>query len=314
MVSCALMLAILLPVEGTASDEEHERRTPPVCQTLALVGERAYSGGDGLKTTATLTPRPAEIVPAARFERASDFLSTENQKKLLESYLVQWVFYEDLSEEQRGVLDRASFKCAESPSEPPLAGTLLFERFDVSQRATFVAVTHAMLNTPILDLTAGGETSDTLALVEELTDVHGGNPAMPSDEQYQVYVRLFPDALKRLQAAKGFAIGENHVFHPGYPLSFRQIRQFAVRGREAGLHISVSRDGRSAVIHVDYRFGLLHLGPANSDVRAPGNHEKHVDRWPQAEVTARNTAVRRVVLHRMGPRQHASAVGHATPF
>src|SRR5262249_50661120 len=163
---------------------------------------RMYSGGGSLKATATLTPHPAEIVPAARFERVSDFLSTESQKKLLESYLVQWVFFEDLSEEQRDVLDRASFKCAEFPSEPPLAGTFLFERFDASQRATFVAVTHAMLNTPIPDLTAGGETSHTLALVEELTDVHGGNPAWPSDEQYQVYVRLFPDALKRLQAAK----------------------------------------------------------------------------------------------------------------
>src|SRR5438034_7226861 len=30
---------------------------------------------------------------------------------------------------------------------------------------------------------------------------------------------------------------------------------------------------RFAQIHIDYRFGLLHLGSANSDVRAEGNHK-----------------------------------------
>src|SRR5438445_10628459 len=82
-----------------------------------------------------------------------------------------------------------------------------------------------------------------------------------------------------------------HVFHPGYPFSFRQVRRFAVRGQQAGLHISIARDGRSAVIHIDYRFWILHLWPANSDVRAPGNSEMHVDRWPQAVIPARHALV-----------------------
>jgi len=153
-----------------------------------------------------------------------------------------------------------------------------------------------MMNTAIVDAKGRDETVDALGLVEEVTDVRGENQSSPSDQQFQLFARLMPDALRRLRAAKNFEIGENHVFHPGYPFSFRQVRRFAVRGQEAGLHISIARDGRSAVIHIDYRFWILHLWPANSEVRAPGNHEKHVDRWPQAVIAARHALVQRVML------------------
>jgi hypothetical protein len=40
------------------------------------------------------------------------------------------------------------------------------------------------------------------------------------------------------------------------------------------------------------------LGPANSDVRAEGNHQRHADRWPEFTLTERPMRVPRVVLHR----------------
>jgi hypothetical protein len=64
------------------------------------------------------------------------------------------------------------------------------------------------------------------------------------------------------------------------------------------LHFCLTRDGRFAQIHIDYRFGLLHLGPANSDVRAEGNHQRHAERWPEFTLAERPIRVRRVVLRR----------------
>jgi len=131
-----------------------------------------------------------------------------------------------------------------------------------------------MMNTAIVDAKGRDETVDALGLVEEVTAGRGENQSSPSDQQFQLFARLMPDALRRLSAAKDFEIGENHVFHAGYPFSFRQVRRFAVRGQEAGLHISIARDGRSAVIHIDYRFWILHLWPTNSDVRDVGQSRK----------------------------------------
>ena len=43
--------------------------------------------------------------------------------------------------------------------------------------------------------------------------MHGENQSSPSDQQFQLFARLLPDALRRLRAAKNFEIAENHVFH-----------------------------------------------------------------------------------------------------
>lgn len=155
-----------------------------------------------------------------------------------------------------------------------------------------------MLNTKLIDNHEGTELGDALQLVEELLDIQGENSALPSDRQFQLVVRLAPDASQKLERAAHFEKGENHVFHKVYPISFRQFRRIGLHGREAGLHICLTRDGRFAQIHIDYRFGLLHLGPANSDVRADGNHQRHVDRWPQFEFALRRVPVRRAVLRR----------------
>jgi len=307
-VSCIFTLVTFLSGEGSPCEEKNERREAPapMCQTIFLESNgRKWAGSShpGAADPAPLRAPEANVISVARTRAFAGPVSLERRKKLLESSLVNWIFYEDLSDKQRAVLDRASFNCAEpSPTETP-TGAILFDRFSASQRATFVAITHAMMNTSIVDAKGRDETVDALGLVEEMTDVHGENQSSPSDQQFQLFARLMPDALRRLRTAKNFEIGENHVFHPGYPFSFRQVRRFAVRGQEAGLHISIARDGRSAVIHIDYRFWILHLWPANSDVRAPGNHEKHVDKWPQAVITARNALVQRVVLQQADPQQ-----------
>jgi hypothetical protein len=306
-VSCVFTLATLLFAGNSPCEEKNERREAPVsmCQTIFLESNGRKWAGNSHPNAADPAPLRAPEANVISFARTRAFagpVPLEMRKKLLESSLVDWIFYEDLSDKQRAVLDRASFNCAESPTETATAA-VLFDRFSASQRATFVAITHALMNTSIVDAKGRDETVDALGLVEEMTDVHGENQSSPSDQQFQLFARLMPDALPRLRAANNFEIGENRVFHPGYPLSFRQVRRFAVRGQEAGLHISIARDGRSAVIHIDYRFWILHLWPANSDVRAPGNHEKHVDRWPQAVIAARSALVQRVVLEQADPQQ-----------
>ena len=129
-----------------------------------------------------------------------------------------------------------------------------------------------------------------------LLDIQGENSALPSDSQFQLLVRLAPGAAEQLDRAASFEKGENHIFHKEYPISYRQFRRIGLHGKEAGLHFCLSRDRRFAQIHIDYRFGLLHLGPANSDVRANGNHQRHVDRWPQFLLVQVPAKIRRAVL------------------
>ena len=80
--------------------------------------------------------------------------------------------------------------------------------------------------------------------------------------------------------AKNFVIFRWQFFHKGFPDSYRQERKEGVKGMEAGLQPSYSKDKLRADIDVDYRFLGAHLQPANSDVRAPGNYQKFIDRWP----------------------------------
>jgi hypothetical protein len=75
-------------------------------------------------------------------------------------------------------------------------------------------------------------------------------------------------------------LGILQAFHGGFPDSYRQIRIDGQKGMEAGLQPSYNSGTQKADIDVDYRFGQQHLKPANSDVRAPGNYQKFIDRWP----------------------------------
>ena len=105
------------------------------------------------------------------------------------------------------------------------------------------------------------------------------------DEQFRIFADLKPGAVETFGKAQGFepsfdnVLGLFQIYHQGFPDSFRQIRQEGVQGVEAGVQSSYNRTLRSD-IDVDYRFGTAHLQPVNSDVRAPENHQKFIDRWP----------------------------------
>jgi hypothetical protein len=216
---------------------------------------------------------------------------------LFESFLVNWLFFEDLAPEQQAILERFLARCGVAADRRSLAASV-FGQFHTSLRATFVGITQAMMNTALTDKRDGQRLGDALGLIQELIDIRGENGSLPSDNQFQLVVRLAPGALEKLDRAASFAKGENHIFHKGYPISFRQFRRIGLHGQEAGLHFCLTRDGRFAQIHIDYRFWLLHLGPANSDLRAEGNHQRHADRWPEFTLAERPIRVRRVVLDR----------------
>ena len=235
-----------------------------------------------------LPNRAEKLSPAERLKLRAD-------RGYFETSLTNWLFFEDLAPRQRLIIRSVLARCGAAEARPALAASL-FGQFNASERATFVGITHAMLNTRLTDSRDGSELGDALQLVEELLDIQGENNSLPSDKQFQLIVRLNPGAAQKLAQAAHFEKGENHIFHKEYPLSFRQFRRMGLPGQEAGLHICMTRDGRLAQIHIDYRFGLLHLEPANSDVRAQGNHQRHVDRWPVFAFAVRQVQIRRVVL------------------
>jgi len=90
-----------------------------------------------------------------------------------------------------------------------------------------------------------------------------------------------PDALQKLKASREFFRDrDNTVYHHGYPLNYRQD------GGAPSIQVSVAKDTRHADIDVDYRSPKFpkalingHLTAANSDVRAGGNTQKHLQRW-----------------------------------
>src|SRR5260370_140857 len=147
-------------------------------------------------------------------------------------------------------------RCGSRRDEPSVPASV-FGQLNASQRGTFVAITHAMLNTSLVDREQGKELGDAFQLIEELRDIQGENLELPSDHQFQLIVRLAPGALQKLERSADFARGGDHVFHKAYPISFRQFRPIRSHGREPGLHISLAPDRRLAEIHIDYRFCSL---------------------------------------------------------
>jgi hypothetical protein len=306
MSAYATCIVVLLVAVFFAPPVKSEvRPAQPVAASSLCLFIRSAVNETPLEAEANERVQTSEIVVVAngdlRSSRALEgpfFAAPSNlraDRELFESSLVNWMFFEDLAPQQRAILGTVLARCGADRVKPSNHASA-FGRLNASERATFVGITHAMLNTRLLNRESGREMGSALQLVEELLDIHGENSSQPSDHQFQLIVRPVPDALQRLQRAASFEVGENHIFHKDYPLSFRQFRNMGVHGEEAGLHICVTRDGRFAEIHIDYRFGLLHLTPTNSDVRADGNHQRHVDRWPQLRFATRRVPVRRAVL------------------
>jgi hypothetical protein len=155
-----------------------------------------------------------------------------------------------------------------------------FEAQAISERTTYDAVSHALLNSTLTDDkgTSLGRAFDLVAAVERVAGQYYGRSG---DQQFRLYVTLKPEALEILDRSVEFFRGpENTVYHAGYPHDFRQI------GRVPNMQFSVSEDGLKADIDVDYRSSRLpqalfngHLSAANSDVRAGNNVDRHNGRW-----------------------------------
>jgi hypothetical protein len=296
-----LLAAVVLvqPVE-CATNEEPRTLEEPLCRFVQSAASQSQLEPEAiarLQKVDLLAATDPDLRTPLGLDKSSpaNYSNSRADRELFESALVDWPFFEDLAREQQAIMWNLLTHCGCKRDSVSIPASV-FSQFNVSQRATFVGITHAMLNTHLVDRENGKDLGNALQLIEGLLALRGENIALPSDQQFQLIVRLAPAALQRLDRAASFERGENHVFHKGYPISFRQFRRIGLQGQEAGLHISLVPDGRLAEIHIDYRFGLLHLGPANADVRAPGNHERHTDRWPNFGFVVRLVRVRRAVL------------------
>jgi hypothetical protein len=301
-VCLAGLLAALILAEPVSCEEIEEQSALgkslcPFVRSAANQTELEAEANARLRESENLTEQEFDPPPSFPLKKLSGSGSSSilADRRLFELSLVNWLFFEDLAPQQRAIMRTFLARCGVAADRQPLAASI-FGQFNASQRATFVGITHAMMHTSLVDGVTKEALGDALGLIQELITIQGENSALSSDQQFQLVVRLAPDARQKLERAAYFLKGENHVFHKDYPISFRQFRKIGLPGQEAGLHFCLSRDRRFAQIHIDYRFGLLHLGPANSDVRADGNHQRHADRWPEFKVAVRPIRTRRVML------------------
>lgn len=155
-----------------------------------------------------------------------------------------------------------------------------YDELSLSTRTTFEAVTHALMTTHLTSK-SGEPMGDALDLVQSIETINGKIPKARGDLQFRVYVILRPNALQTLRnSTQFFRDRDNTVYHHGYPLNWRQD------GGAPSIQISMAADGRHADIDVDYRSSKFpqalfngHLSAANSDVRAGGNTQRHLQRW-----------------------------------
>ena len=155
-----------------------------------------------------------------------------------------------------------------------------YDTISPSVRTTFEAVTHALMNSRLTD-SQGQSLGNALSLIKLVESVHGEIPHTRGDQQFRVYVLLADDAVDKLYRSVEFKrLGNNSVYHIGYPINFRQ------QGGTPSIQFSVARTGLRADIDVDYRSSsgpqaLIngHLTASNSDVRAGANYSRHVKRW-----------------------------------
>ena len=187
--------------------------------------------------------------------------------------------YASLSPEQQQVYEPYAASDAEARGRTMTAE----EHFDsqtISERTTYDAVTHALMNSTLTDEDGNdlGTALDSVARLERLAGQYYGRSG---DQQFRLYVDLKPDAVETLERSTQFFEGHlNTVYHVGYPYSFRQ------EGGVPNIQISVSEDRLKADIDVDYRSSKSpqalfngHLTSANSDVRAGDNTDRHNRRW-----------------------------------
>ena len=159
-------------------------------------------------------------------------------------------------------------------------GAFYDDVLSLSAKTTFEAVTHALMTTALAD-EKGGALGDALALVAEVDAIRGEVDGAPSDRQFRMYVRLIDGAVDRLERSVQFRRGvDNAIYHKGYPINYR------AQGGIPSIQISIAPDKQHADVDVDYRASFFpvslfngHLTASNSDVRAGGNFDRHLNKW-----------------------------------
>jgi hypothetical protein len=165
-------------------------------------------------------------------------------------------------------------------TERSLTPQQYFDSMTISERTTFDAVGHALINSKLTD-EQGNSLGASIDLVKGIERIAGQYYGRSGDQQFRLYVYLQPNTIETLDRSQEFFRDhENTVYHVGYPTSFRQ------EGKVPNIQFSVSEDGTKADIDVDYRSSKMpqamfngHLTSANSDVRAGDNHDRHNGRW-----------------------------------
>ena len=155
-----------------------------------------------------------------------------------------------------------------------------YDSLSISERTTFDAVTHALMNSK-LTAEDGQSLGTALDLVDSLERASGEYVGRPGDEEFRLYVSLKPGAREILERSVEFHRDkDNTVYHVGYPISYRQ------NGKPPSIQFSLAKEETKADIDVDYRSSKLpralwdgHLTAANSDVRSGKNYQHHSRRW-----------------------------------
>jgi hypothetical protein len=186
--------------------------------------------------------------------------------------------YGDLAEAQKELFDGYA-RAYNQNTGFDLPPQEYFDSLAISERTTYDAVTHALLNTAMT-----GENGEPLGRAIELLSgierIAGQYYGRAGDQQFRLYVYLKDGAREVLESSREFEMTEiNTVYHVGYPYSYRQAGLPSIQ-------FSVSENGDKADVDVDYRSSKFpramfngHLTSANSDVRAGDNPDRHAGRW-----------------------------------
>ncbi len=216
---------------------------------LKVVGlDRKWPG----KILADPAPRP-QSQARSRYQELQEF-----EKKLFESYTQAYNRDTGLS------LDPIEY----------------WSSLSVSERTTFTAVTNALGQTELTD-EAGNSLGKVIDRVVKLERIAGQYYGRGGDEQYRLFFEVKPGTREILEKSTTFyRDADNTVYHPGYPLNFRQV------GKPPTMQISMAEEGTRVDIDIDYRSSKMpkamfngHLTSANSDVRAGNNYDLHSQRW-----------------------------------
>ncbi len=157
----------------------------------------------------------------------------------------------------------------------------VWEAFEATQQATFLAITHALSREALL-----GELDRVMYI--------NGDGKGAGTSRFRLFVVLKPTALKAIWDKWGKP--DLDSIHPGYPTSFRQqeddpprlqVSTREIPSKNKTLQIShwVKNTDHWADIDIDYRaFGEGHLMASNSDVtgKVPYKKALHIDRHAKA--------------------------------